>query len=189
MPSTSVISNFSSAKSYSVSPFITTAWTNPSNAILSDSAGASSGGNNTYTYLLGMRGVAGYLQIPDSATIDGIKCYLTMYSVTSNGNGNITGYLKLVKATDSRVGTEKTQSIPVGSGALYTLGTGTDMWGTTLTAAEVTNSEFGVDVGFNYTSGFFSVSVEQVSIEVFYSYADSTGRRAVFSTAAELRTI
>ena len=189
MPSTSVISNFSSAKSYSVSPFITTAWTNPSAALLSDAAGASSGGNNTYTYLLGMRGVAGYLQIPDSATILGIVCTLTMYSVTSNGSGNITGYLKLVKATDSRVGTEKTQSIPVGSGAAYTFGISNDLWGTTLTAAEVKNSEFGVDVGFNYNSGFFSVSVEQVSIEVYFSYPDSNGRRAVFSTAAELRTI
>ena len=122
MPSTNLVSEFTSAKSYSVSPFITTAWTNPSNALTSNAASTTSGGNNTYTFLLGMRGLSGYLQIPDSATITGFEIVIIMGTVASNGNGNITGYFKLVKATDSRVGTEKTQSIPVGSGGSYTIG-------------------------------------------------------------------
>ena len=188
MPSTNLVSNFTSAKSYSVSPFITTAWTNPSNALTSNAASTTSGGNNTYTFLLGMRGLSGYLEIPDSATITGFEIVIIMGTVDSNGNGNITGYFKLVKATDSRVGTEKTQSIPVGSGGSYTIGTSSDMWGTTWTAAEVKNSEFGVDVGFNYTSGFFSVGVEQVYATIYYDYVDSTGRRGVYSTVATLRT-
>lgn len=188
MPSTNLVSNFTSAKSYSVSPFITTAWDNPSNALTSNAASTTSGGNNTYTFLLGMRGLSGYTGIPDSATITGFEIVIIMGTVASNGNGNITGYFKLVKATDSRVGTEKTQSIPVGSGGSYTIGLSNDMWGTSWTAAEVKNSEFGVDVGFNYTSGYFSVGVEQVYATIYYTYTDSTGRRGVYSTVATLRT-
>jgi hypothetical protein len=188
MPSTNLVSEFTSAKSYSVSPFITTGWANPSAALLSNAASTTSGGSNTYTYLLGMRGLSGYLQIPDTATILGLEIVIIMGTVNSNGNGNITGYFKLVKATDSRVGTEKTQSIPVGSGGSYTIGASNDMWGTTWTAAEVKNSEFGVDVGFNYTSGYFSVGVEQVYATIYYDYVDSTGRRGVYSTVATLRT-
>lgn len=188
MPSSSLVSNFVSAKSYSVSPFITTAWTNPSNALLSDAASTTSGGANTYTYLLGMRELNGYLNIPDSATITGFEIIIIMGTVNNPQNANITGYFNLVKATDSRVGTQKTQSIPVGSGGSYTIGASNDMWGTSWTVAEVKNTGFGVDVGFNYTNTF-SVGVEQVYATVYYSYPDSTGRRAVFSTAAELRTV
>ena len=188
MPSTNLVSNFTSAKSYSVSPFITTAWDNPSNALTSNAASTTSGGNNTYTFLLGMRGLSGYTGIPDSATITGFEIVIIMGTVASNGNGNITGYFKLVKATDSRVGTEKTQSIPVGSGGSYTIGLSNDMWGTSWTAAEVKNSEFGVDVGFNYTSGYFSVGVEQVYATIYYYYVESTGRRGIYSTVATLRT-
>jgi hypothetical protein len=187
MPSTSVVSNFTTAKSYSVSPFTGSAWSNPSAALLSNSAGSSSGGNNSYTQALGMRGITGYLQIPDSATINGIVITIIMFNVSSAGSGNITGYFDLVKATDSRVGTQKTQSIPVGSGGSYSIGISNDLWGASWTAADVKNSEFGVDVGFFYNQ-FFSVSVEQVYAEIFYTYEDSTGRRGVFSTVATLRT-
>lgn len=187
MPSTNLVSEFTSAKSYSVSPFITTAWGNPSNALTSNAASTTSGGNNTYTYLLGLRGLSGYLEIPDSATISGFEIVIIMHTVASNGNGNITGYFNLVKATDSRVGTQKTQSIPV-SGGSYTIGLSNDLWGASWTASEVKNSEFGVDVGFNYTSGYFSVGVEQVYANIYYTYSESTARRGVYSTVATLRT-
>ena len=72
MPSTSIISNFTNAKSYSVGSFTGSLWSDPSNALTSNAAATSSGGNNSYTQALGMRGLAGYLQIPDSATISGI---------------------------------------------------------------------------------------------------------------------
>ena len=110
-----------------------------------------------------------------------------MFNVNSAGSGNITGYFNCVKATDNRVGTEKTQSIPVGSGGSYSIGISNDMWGTSWTAADIKNSEFGVDVGFFYNQ-FYSVSIEQVYAEIFYTYVDSTGRRGVYSTVATLRT-
>jgi hypothetical protein len=188
MPSTNLVSEFTSAKSYSVSPFVGVAWTDPTNALTSNAAATSSGGGGVNTRLLGMRGLSGYLQIPDSATITGFEIVIIMQTVTNSGGGNITGYFKLVKATDSRVGTEKTQSIPTGSGGSYTLGASNDMWGTTWTAAEVKSSEFGVDVGFSYSSGSFSVGVEQVYATIYYDYVDSTGRRGVYSTVATLRT-
>jgi hypothetical protein len=187
MPSTSIISNFTNAKSYSVGSFTGSLWSSPSNALTSNAAGTSSGGNNSYTQALGMRGLAGYLQIPDSATINGIIITVIMFNVNSAGSGNITGYFDLVKATDSRVGTQKTQSFAVGSGGSYSIGISNDLWGTSWTAADIKNSEFGVDVGFFYNQ-FFSVSVEQVYAEIFYTFVDSTGRRGVYSTVATLRT-
>jgi len=187
MPSTNLVSNFTSAKSYVVSPFVGAAWTDPTNALTNNSLATSSGGGGVRTRLLGMRGLSGYLEIPDSATITGFEIVIIMQTVSSSA-GNITGYFTLVKATDSRVGTEKTQSVPVGSGSSYTLGASNDMWGTTWTAAEVKSSEFGVDVGFGLGSGSFSVGVEQVYANIYYDYVDSTGRRGVFSTVATLRT-
>ena len=184
-----LVSEFTSAKSYLVNPFTGVDWANPTNALTSNAAATTSGGApNIRTKLLGLRGLSGYTGIPDSATISGIEIIIVMYSVSSQGSGNITGYFTLVKATDSRVGTEKTQSVPVGSGGSYTIGASNDMWGTTWTAAEVKNSEFGVDVGFNYTSGNYSVGVEQVYATIYYTYTDSTGRRGVYSTVATLRT-
>ena len=184
-----LVSEFTSAKNYSVSPFTGVEWANPTNALTGNSAATTSGGApNIRTELLGLRGLSGYTGIPDSATISGIEIVIVMSSVSSQGSGNIAGYFTLVKATDSRVGTEKTQSVPVGSGGSYTIGASNDMWGTTWTAAEVKNSEFGVDVGFNYTSGNYSVGVEQVYATIYYTYTDSTGRRGVYSTVATLRT-
>ena len=188
MPTSSVISNFTSAKSYSVGSFTGVDWTNPSQALTSNAAAASSGGGGSYTKVLGLRSLEGYLQIPDSATISGIQIILVMSTVSLASGGNMTGYIDLVKATDTRVGSQKTQSIPAGSGASYTLGTSSDVWGSSLTAAEVKDSGFGVDVGFFY-SGSYSVSIEQVYATIYYSYSDSTGRRGVYTTSAELRVV
>ena len=184
-----LVSEFTSAKSYLVNPFTGVDWANPTNALTSNAAATTSGGApNIRTKLLGLRGLSGYTGIPDSATISGIEIVIVMSSVSSQGSGNIAGYFTLVKATDSSVGTGKPLSVPVGSGGSYTLGASNDFWGTTWTAAEVKNSEFGVDVGFNYTSGNYSVGVEQVYATIYYTYTDSTGRRGVYSTVATLRT-
>jgi len=187
MPDSSLVSEFTSAKSYSVGSFNGSLWSSPSNALTSNAAATSSGGSNSYTQALGMRGLSGYTGIPDSATISGIIIRIIMFNVNSFGSGNITGYFDLVKATDSRVGTQKTQSFAVGSGWAYSIGISNDMWGTSWTAADIKNSEFGVDVGFFYNQ-FYSVSIEQVYAEIFYTYTDSTGRRGVYSTVATLRT-
>ena len=111
-----------------------------------------------------------------------------MSTVSLSSGGNATAYLDLVKATDTRVGTQKTQSIPAGSGAFYTLGTSIDMWGSSLTASEVKSSGFGVDLGFFYSSNY-SVYVEHMYATIYYSYSDSTGRRGVYTTSAELRVV
>lgn len=190
MPSSNLNSDFISAKSYSVGSFNGSAWSNPSNALLSNSAGTSSGGGSgSFTQALGMRGLSGYLNIPDSATINGIVINVTVFSISSVGSGALTGYADLVKATDSRVGTQKTQSFTVGSGGFYTFGTSNDLWGASWTAAEVKNSEFGMDLGFSYSANnFYSVSIEKVDAVIYYTYTDSNGRRGVYSTVATLRT-
>jgi hypothetical protein len=179
---------FASAKNYLVSPFSGVEWANPGNALTSNAAATTSGGApNIRTELLGMRELSGF-GIPYSATILGIEINIIMSTVSSQGSGNITGYFNLVKATDSRVGTEKTQSVPVGSGGSYTIGASNDFWGTTWTVAEIHSSEFGVDVGFNYASGNYSVGVEKVSANIYYTYTESTARRGVYSTVSTLRT-
>lgn len=186
----SVISNFTNAKSYSVGSFTGNSWGNPTAALLSDAGGASSGGNSgQYTQALGMRGLSGYLSIPDSATINGIIITVLGYNISSQGSGNLTGYLDLVKATDSIAGSQKTQSFTASSGGMYTFGASNDLWGTSWTTSEIKNSEFGANLGFSYPANlFYSVSIEQVYAEIFYTVIDSTGRRGVYSTVATLRT-
>jgi hypothetical protein len=190
MPSTTLNSEFTSAKNYLVSPFTGVEWSYPERALTSNppAAATSGGAPNVRTELLGLRGLAGYAEIPDSATISGIEIVIGMQSVNGSGGGSVTGYFNLVKATDSRVGTEKTQAMTIGSGGSYTIGASNDFWGTTWTVAEIKNSEFGVDVGFNYTSGNYSVGVEIVYATIYYTYFDSTARRGVYSTVATLRT-
>ncbi len=187
MPSTSLVSDCTTAKSYTVGSFSGASWGSPSNALTNINSWSSSGGNGSYTSVLGLRYLSGYLQIPDSATILGIEIILNMATVSLSSGGNATAYLDLVKATDTRVGTQKTQSIPAGSGAAYTLGTSIDMWGSSLTTAEVKSSGFGVDLGFFYSSNY-SVAVEHMYATIYYTYSDSTARRGVYSTVATLRT-
>lgn len=174
-----LISNFLTAKSYEVSPFTGSAWGNPSNALTSDASYTNSGGNNSYTDLLGMRGLAGYLNLPTTASINGIEITVVVFNISRAGVGNITGYFDLVKATDNRVGTQKTQSFPAGSGGSYTIGGSNDLWGTSWTAAEIRDAEFGVDVGF-FFSAFYSVQLEQVYATIYYTDSGGGGSSRVF---------
>ena len=174
-----LVSNFSTAKSYEVAPFTGSAWGNPSNALTSNSAYTDSGGNNSYTDLLGMRGLAGYLNLPTTAAINGIEITVIVFNISRAGAGNITGYFNLVKATDNRVGTQKTLGFPAGSGGTYTLGSSTDLWGTSWTAAEIRDSEFGVDVGYFFTQ-FYSVQLEQVYATIYYTDTGGGGSSRVF---------
>jgi len=174
-----LISNFLTAKSYEVAPFTGSQWGNPSNALTSNAAYTDSGGNNSYTDLLGMRGLAGYLSLPTTASINGIEITVVVFNIARAGSGNITGYFDLVKATDNRVGTQKTQSFPPGSGGSYTIGGSNDLWGVSWTAAEIRDEGFGVDVGYFFNQ-FYSVSLEQVYATIYYTDTGGGGSSRVF---------
>jgi hypothetical protein len=126
-----------------------------------------------------MRGLAGYLNLPTTAAINGIEITVIVFNISRAGVGNITGYFDLVKATDTRVGAQKTQGFPAGSGGSYTLGHSTDLWGTSWTAAEIRDSGFGVDVGF-FFSQFYSVQLEQVYATIYYTDSGGGGSTRVF---------
>ena len=88
-----LISNFLTAKSYEVAPFTGSQWGNPSNALTSNAAYTDSGGNNSYTDLLGMRGLAGYLSLPTTASINGIEITVIVFNIayTIGGSNDLWG--------------------------------------------------------------------------------------------------
>jgi Tfp pilus assembly protein PilX len=148
-----------------------TSWVNPNNVATS---------NNVYaTYSIGSRGTSNTLTItnftagvPASAQILGVVVGVERKaSVSSNLQMSV---IKLVKAGVA-VGTDQTSSTGEPyfgtSDAVDTWGSSTSLWGTTLTAADVNASTFGVQLSVYNGSSSSSVtaSIDQVTVNVYYT--------------------
>ena len=129
--------------------------------------------------------------IPNDATIEGIKIYIDRYnSFTGDGTVIITdNAIYLTKNGTDTVGNNKsvgTVWASTDTDTYATYGGVSDLWGTTWTASEINNDNFGVMIGptieFVGLTGEngSSANVDHVYIEITYAGGSGTRRRAVF---------
>ena len=129
--------------------------------------------------------------IPNDATIEGIKIYIDRYnSFTGDGTVIITdNAIYLTKNGTDTVGNNKSVGTvwpSTDTDTYATYGGVSDLWGTTWTASEINNDNFGVMIGptieFDGLTGENggSAKVDHVYIEITYAGGSGTRRRAVF---------
>ena len=129
--------------------------------------------------------------IPNDATIEGIKIYIDRYnSFTGDGTVTITDdAIYLTKNGTDTVGNNKSVGTvwpSTDTDTYATYGGVSDLWGTTWTASEINNDNFGVMIGptieFVGLTGEngSSAKVDHVYIEITYAGGSGTRRRAVF---------
>ena len=129
--------------------------------------------------------------IPNDATIEGIKIYIDRYnSFTGDGTVIITdNAIHLTKNGTDTVGNNKSVGTvwpSTDTDTYATYGGVSDLWGTTWTASEINNDNFGVMIGptieFVGLTGETgsSANVDHVYIEITYAGGSETRRRAVF---------
>lgn len=112
--------------------------------------------------------------IPSDATIDGFEIYVDDLLVDpSTGTGNSSFFVGLADGnTFAKIGTPSSSITSSGS---YTVGSPTDMWGTTLTPADVNDTEFSVYIdGIVDGTGLCGLSVDSVQVKVYYTPAPPT---------------
>lgn len=153
------------------------AWTNPGNAQFSDDVYATSS-------LTGINNISHYLKvtnfgftIPSTATITGVTVAIerkyTTFAVVDDT-------IKLVKG-GTVVGTNKSAGATWPTSDTYaTFGSSSDLWGTTLTYADVNASNFGVVMSCDGagSGGLGSPSVDNIQITV--NYTDSGSSQGTF---------
>ena len=129
--------------------------------------------------------------IPNDATIEGIRIYIDRYN-SFTGDGTVTikdDAIYLTKNGTDTVGSNKS------TGATWSLtdtdtyisfGGVSDLWGTSWTASEINNDNFGVMIG--PTIEFYgltgenggSAKIDHVYVEITYAGGTTGRRRAVF---------
>lgn len=133
-------------------------WTNPGNITALDSAGATASALNTLTELLVGKNYG--FSVP---SVVGIEVEHTTIAYTGTTD---TPNTQLTKNGTTVVGTGKS----TGGGGIGTviMGSPTDLWGTTWTAAEINAATFGVIFnGMWIAAG--SISVDSMRIRVYYT--------------------
>ena len=129
--------------------------------------------------------------IPNDATIEGVKIYVDRYN-SFFGDGTVTitdDAIYLTKNGTDTVGNNKSVGTvwPSSDTDTYaTYGGVSDLWGTTWTASEINDDNFGIMIGptilFDSSSGENggSAKVDHVYIEITYAGGSETRRRGVF---------
>lgn len=158
-----------------------TAWTNPGNITANDGTTAScTGGSSGSAYL---RASNFAFNIPANSLIQGFTVKVEM---AESSTGAETVSVQLVGAAGTAIGTAKTFSANGTALTIYTTGTATDLWGTTgLTAADVSDTDFGVYVWYTTTH---NTTVDQITIDVNYE-PPRTGTLAANETGSDTASI
>lgn len=150
------------------------AWTNPTDAEVSDGVYATStitGGNTDKLQLTGFN-----FAIPSTATIDGILVGLQRLStnvsgtaVCWDGNNSLPGNVWLLKAgTESGAG-QNGILWPTGAEAYQYYGSSSNLWGGSWLYSDINNANFGVEINANiFGSGSATCKVDSVNVTVYY---------------------
>ena len=129
--------------------------------------------------------------IPAGATIEGIRVYIDRYN-SFNGDGTVIykdDAIYLTKNGTDTTGNNKSTSTTWSSSdtdSYATYGGVTDLWGTSWTASEINDDNFGVMIGpsIEYDSNSVenggSAKIDHVYVEITYSGGTVSRRRSVF---------
>lgn len=136
--------------------------------------------------------------IPSGATVNGVTIKIERYNSNSLGDFPTTivdSAIYLTKDGSTIVGNNKSTGATWQSSDNNTtvdFGGAADLWGTTLTAAEVNASTFGVMISpaltFNNSENGGAANIDQVTITIDYT-GGAVRRQGIFTSAAELRTV
>jgi hypothetical protein len=159
-------------------------WSNPGNAatIKNRSRATSTTSVGTpNTDFLEISNFAGLQDIPDGATIDGIR--LRIHKLKSFGTAATDESIRLMTSTGTYVGSDKADTStgwPTGVGGWTVYGGSADTWSASLTAAQVKASTFGVAIQADgYDSGVAAVvEIDAVELTVWYTEASGDGEAA-----------
>ena len=159
----------------------TDAWNNPGNALtdnnsyatLSNAALLIGGTVRTSNYLMAQNF---NLNIPVNAQICGVQVEVRKLSSDNNGNSNYSRDLDIRIVKNNQVTGTNHANTGVNwptSETVFTYGTNSDLWGTTLTGFDVSNAGFGVAIGIeSKASGLLLPTVvsyiDQIRIRVYY---------------------
>lgn len=148
----------------------TVAWTNPGNITVDDASNATvtiAGFGNISHWLVA--DTFDFSSIPDSATIDGIEVRAQLSVNTASGS--TLNRVNIAKS-DSTLGTEKIPATALTTSPVnYDNGTSSDLWGLSISAAEVKTSTFQarITVG-NSSVANRTFSCDAMWMRVTYTY-------------------
>lgn len=139
-----------------------TAWTNPGNITANDGTVASCNSGTTGSAYLRASNFG--FNIPANSVIQG---FTVVFDMAESSTGTETVSVQIVGAAATAIGTAKTQIVNGTTLTLYTLGSGSDLWGTTgLTATDLNDTDFGVYLWYTTTH---NTTVDYISIDVTYT--------------------
>ena len=140
-------------------------WTNPGNVTASDSTYASAG---YVAYQMVARSFG--FSIPTGSTIDGIEVHVTGYSTGGNAPRRRLSTF-LTKDASTQDGSDHTIDFTT-SNATYTIGSSTDLHGTTWTPAQINSANFGLIMNPNVQE-VYDRFVDYVEITIHYTEVTS----------------
>ena len=155
-------------------------WTNGQNAFVSDDVYA------THTSEAQAQSYENFgFSVPAGATIDGIEVKVEAKSTDITECQIETN---LWSVSDNEHTNTKTQAL-IGSDVISTLGTPTDLWGSTWTADDFTNANFHAEVKFDDASGnncgATTVSLDNIQVKVYYTESTPSGVQTEISQCVE----
>ena len=154
----------------SVAGIGTVAWTNPTRAVSSNNSYATASVDGTTTRFLQCTGYG--FAIPAGATIDGITVNVERNSSSTANGGSTDAAMRLVKAGTIGAADRSTGTIYTTTDAIEAHGSAADLWGTTWTAADINNANFGAAFAATKASavgGAHTISVDHIQIVVDYT--------------------
>ncbi|WP_166380446.1 sialidase family protein [Catellatospora methionotrophica] len=181
------------ATAASVTGIGTAAWSTPANALETDDLYTFAGLNSSTSNYLKVTGFA--LAVPAGATVNGVSVAIERRASGSSGDLRDVS-VKLVKG-GTITGTEHADtatSWPI-SDATAMYGSASDLWGTTLTQADVTSATFGAVLAVQNLNGNGTFAkVDAVTISVTYTPSGAsapvnTTAPAVSGTAQQGQTL
>jgi hypothetical protein len=114
--------------------------------------------------------------IPDGSTINGFTVRLNTWYRAGQGSGSL-DLLQLLDSTGNLVGNNQCATpvaLTTTTTDVVTKGSASDMWGTSLTAADVKDPDFGIGIGMLSTAQNTDVDVDYVTIEIDYTAPTAT---------------